>query len=404
MKSRSPSPSRWPYLVVTSFGRLVVGFQFQALPALAPALGVTLGFSLPEIGLLTGLYMMPGVAVAILAGLLLQTYTVRSVLIVALILMTLGATTALFAVDFTVLAIARIVQGTGGVLMIVATLKGIYDRFAEAELAFANAVSSAAHPFGMGLSLMLLTGLGQEFGWRAGYAISGAVALVALFAVHMAVDRSSSSFTGSVVSAGLSEVFRLTRREIVMLMSASAVIALYAGNFHAFLSLLPSYLHATGWAPGTAASIMGVLGWAPIVIAPAGGLLIARVGHASVFTTVCFLGWGGCVIGLAFIGVTAWLVGPMLVFGPLVMGVVMSLGAQAVAPERRGIGSGIFMAGFFLGNAMLPALAAQFGEKMPQITGLPEASAILFCGTAFLSALVPLAIFYATEVNSGASE
>lgn len=383
---------RWSYLLATTLGRAVVGFQFQALPALAPALGLGLGLSLSDIGLLTGLYMAPGVIMAVIAGVLLQTYSVRTLLIAALLLMTAGAALATLSPGFLSLAAARVVQGVGGVLMIVSTLKGVYDRFDATELAMANAISGAAHPFGMGLALMLFTALGATVGWRIGFAASGLAAFAALLAIFVAVRNDRPSATNAQ-PARLSQAFRFPRHEARMLLWASCIVALYAGNFHAFLSFLPSYLRATGWSPGQGATIMALLGWAPIIIAPAGGMMIARFGHASALIALCLLVWGGSAVAMALIGVSPPLVLLMLLFGPLVLGAVMSLGAQAVSPERRGVGSGLFMAGFFLGNAALPALSARFGEAWPDLAGGAAATAILFCGIAFLGALLPLGLF-----------
>jgi predicted MFS family arabinose efflux permease len=178
-----------------------------------------------------------------------------------------------------------------------------------------------------------------------------------------------------------------------MLLWASCIPGPYAGGFHAFLSFFPSYLHVEGWPPATAATLMALLGWAPIVMGPLGGMIVSRIGHEGLIMGLSIFIWGACAIILPIVGVTWWLIGLMIVFGPLVIGPVMSLGAQAVAPERRGIGSGIFLGGMFLGIAGLPPAAGWVGEAAPWLAGQAEASALLFCGAAFLVALLPLALF-----------
>ena len=45
--------------------RATMGFQFQSVPAIAPLLARDFGVGLADIGLLIGLYLAPGVVVAL---------------------------------------------------------------------------------------------------------------------------------------------------------------------------------------------------------------------------------------------------------------------------------------------------------------------------------------------------
>ena len=118
-------------MIATSIGRAAVGFQFQALPAMAPALGLSLGLGLSDIGTLTGIYMLPGVFVALLGGALLQHFTVRAVLIGALVAMVGAGGISFIAPDFYGQAAARLVGGFGGVLLIVATFAARHGERSE---------------------------------------------------------------------------------------------------------------------------------------------------------------------------------------------------------------------------------------------------------------------------------
>ncbi len=60
--------SRWAILAVLFLARFGMAFQFESIGALAPVLGGIQGFSLSEIGLLVGLYLGPGIIVAIPGG------------------------------------------------------------------------------------------------------------------------------------------------------------------------------------------------------------------------------------------------------------------------------------------------------------------------------------------------
>lgn len=59
--------SRWGILAVLFAVRATMGFQFQSVAAVAPILRDA-GIGLADIGLLIGLYLAPGVAVALPGG------------------------------------------------------------------------------------------------------------------------------------------------------------------------------------------------------------------------------------------------------------------------------------------------------------------------------------------------
>src|SRR3990172_10481445 len=70
-ETRSLKPEkRWRVLVALSLARVSMGFQFQAVASTAPLLSDSLGFDQAQIGWLVGLYLLPGVALALPGGML----------------------------------------------------------------------------------------------------------------------------------------------------------------------------------------------------------------------------------------------------------------------------------------------------------------------------------------------
>ena len=57
--------NRWGVLAVLFFIRTTMAVQFQSVGAVAPLLSADLGFSLADIGILVGIYSVPGVALAL---------------------------------------------------------------------------------------------------------------------------------------------------------------------------------------------------------------------------------------------------------------------------------------------------------------------------------------------------
>ena len=55
---------RWLILAVLFLARTAMGFQFQSVAALSPFLVDSLGIDYTQLGLLIGLYLLPGIAIA----------------------------------------------------------------------------------------------------------------------------------------------------------------------------------------------------------------------------------------------------------------------------------------------------------------------------------------------------
>ena len=386
-----PLRGRWAALAAVALARAAFGFQFQALPALAPALKADLGLGLAEIGALTGLYMAPGLAVAVAGGALLQCIGVRELLAAGLACMVAAGLLAALSSDLGVQAGARVMGGFGAAAATVAGIKGAADWFPLRELSLANSLSGAAQPFGIGCALALFTALGPEADWRLALGATAVFAALALVVALIAVPREARPVAGG--PSPLAAARGVTRREWAALLSAGGLLAIYVGCFYGFLSLFPSWLAELGWPPARTALVSGALGWAPVIVSPLGGLIAARTGRPGLVMAVCFVAWGACATLLPVVGPQLWLFGLMALFGPAPIGAVFSLPARAVAPERMGLGAGVFTSFLYLGAAVMPALAGMVGERAAAEGGSAPAAAVASCGLAFMLAVPMLGLF-----------
>ena len=78
---------RWAMLLVIFLTRTSMGFQFQSIAALTSFLVPAFALSYAEVGLLMGLFMLPGVVIAVPGGLLGQRFGSLRVVVVGLGLM-----------------------------------------------------------------------------------------------------------------------------------------------------------------------------------------------------------------------------------------------------------------------------------------------------------------------------
>ena len=87
---RSLLGSRWFALGLILLARISMAMQFQSIAPVAPLLIADLALSYTQIGLLIGLYLLPGTVLALPGGLLGERFGNRRVVLSALTLMVGG--------------------------------------------------------------------------------------------------------------------------------------------------------------------------------------------------------------------------------------------------------------------------------------------------------------------------
>jgi predicted MFS family arabinose efflux permease len=85
-----PAP-RWIALAVLTCARVTMGLQFQSVGAVSPLLMERLAIGNAELGILIGLFSLPGVVLALPGGLLGRVVGDRRLVLIGLLLMTLGS-------------------------------------------------------------------------------------------------------------------------------------------------------------------------------------------------------------------------------------------------------------------------------------------------------------------------
>jgi fucose permease len=97
------------------------------------------------------------------------------------------------------------------------------------------------------------------------------------------------------------------------------------------------------------------------------------------------LGWAACLASLALLpgAEAAALFAAGLVMG-LPVGVIMAMPAQALQPENRAVGIGLFYVWLYVGHAGVPPLAGWIGDR----TG--DAAAPLLIAAVLVAAMLPL--------------
>ena len=367
-------PQRWWCLAALTLARATMGFQFQSIAAVGPLIAAGLGLDKAQLGWLIGLYLLPGVVVALPGGLLGRRFGDKRLVLVGLALMALGAAWLGLADSFAAANAGRFVSGIGAVMLNVLMTKMVADWFDGKERLLAMSVLINSWPVGIGIALLVIGPLGVQAGWPWGVvssALFAAIGFVAVLTVYRAPPH-----TPQPAAAGLG-LDVLTRKEWQLLAIGALPWLLYNAAFQIEISFLPSFLAESGFGVARAGGLVAVNAVVFVVGVQLGGVVLKRARHPDRVCHLAIAAW--CVTLLLLAAHSAPL--PWIVLGGLPAAALVSLPAEFLRAESRSAGMGVFFTIYYLGCALLPAAAGALYD----VSGGPAALA-LAAGIAFLCA------------------
>lgn len=348
--------NRWLVLAVLFLVRLTMAFQFQSVAAVAPLLGGAFGVGLADIGMLIGLYLAPGVVLALPGGAIGQRLGDKNTVLAALLLMLIGEVAMALSPSWSVQIAGRLVGGAGGVMLNVQMTKMIADWFVGREIATAMAIFVNSWPAGIALSLISLPLIGTAFGIHAVYlAVAAFIALGFVFfaVVYRAPNR------GTNAAAAFSWPGRTALTAVII---AGLMWGLFNVGFAMIFSFGPTMLAERGWTISAAGSVTSIVLWLAVISVPLGGFLADRTGRADlVLVSSCIL----CAVAMIALPRSDAVIPIVVVLGlmcGLPAGPIMSLPARALKPETRSVGMGIFYV-LYYATMMLGPIVAGAGAK-----------------------------------------
>jgi predicted MFS family arabinose efflux permease len=370
-------PGRWRVLAVILVVRIAMGYQFQAAPTLTPFLVDAFKIDFAAAGTLIGLYLLPGLILAVPGGILARWFGDKRLTVCAIALMAVGGFLSGSAESFDIAWWGRLVAGCGVVLMFTVMTRTIGDWFRGRELFFALSLFLNGWPIGMGVGLIVQTPMADAFGWQWVFLSTGILSAIAML--------SFAAFfpAGQPTDAGASRLV-LSWREAALVSISGVIWGVMNGaqiNVHSFAA---TYLERFMPRLEAAATVSSNV-WGLIVAIPLGGLLIARFGRPNIWLTVCpVLAAASMVMIVLDDNPLIWLFA-MGFFLFLPSGIVPVLPMEATREEARNLGIGIFYAWWFAGLAFLPPLGGW-------ITDLTEASEAPMYVAAALTLTVPICL------------
>jgi len=349
--------ARWRILALLFLVRMTMAVQFQAVGALSPAFQEVFSVGIADIGVLVGLYLTPGLFLAVPGGALGRRFGDKQVVMAGLALMAVGGV-LMAASEFWAGQLAgRLVAGLGGVLLNVLMTKMVADWFAGKEISFSLAVFVNSWPVGIAVALTVLPLVAEAGG------LTTALALVA--ALTVAGFAGLALFYHAPVAAGGGPAVpgdRVRGALFGAVLVAGAVWGLYNAALGIVFSFGPELFVARGMGLAEAGSVTSIVLWLLAIVGSFAGFLTDWSGRRNLIIVLGNLGFA------VFVFVGSWTdqvllnVIAMGMFSGVAIGAMMSLPSLVLSPGARAVGMGIFFTVFYICSAVGPMIAGWIAD------------------------------------------
>ena len=369
-------PARWQMLFVLFLARTAMAYQFQTVASDGPFLIDRFGIGFAQLGTLIGLYMLPGIVIALPGGMLGQRFGVKRMVLIGLALMAMGG--VLMGMESVGLVfVGRLVSGLGAVFVNVLMTKMVADWFAGREIVTAMAMFITSWPLGIALGLLSFPPLAAAYSWVAVMQAAAAVAAVCLILLA-AIYRDPPDAPGDTRSLKLD----LSRREWLLISLAGFIWGSFNAAYVILISFLPELFAQRGYSLAEASRLVSLLAWAVIAAVPVAGYLTERLRWPNI---AMFGGFAVAAAALAVLPLAAVPIVPFVVMAAVIglpPGPMMALTSEALRPENRATGMGVFYTWHYAAMAVLPAIAGVARE----IAATPAAPSLFAAALIMLSA------------------
>ncbi|MEJ5369975.1 MAG: MFS transporter [Bryobacteraceae bacterium] len=393
--------SPWPLIALLSFSVLINYLDRSNLSAAAPLLSRELHLPDSRLGLLLSAFFWTYALCQILAGWLVDRFSVVHVYAAGFLLWSAATGAIAFAHSFAALMALRLLLGAGESVAFPAYSRIMVLAFREEQRGLANSILDACTKLGPAAGIYFAGWFMQEFGWRSFFLITGFGALLWLpFWLRSAPARLAASGDGAAADASGGPGWR-------ELLASRTVWATFLGlfchnyNWYLLLTWLPTILvrERNFSLPG-----MGAWNGALLTVTAAATLAagwysdrLASRSAAVARLRRAFLIAGLAVTGLAMpftLAPSLWASAAALAVAFAGIGIYVSncwAFTQTLAGPAAGRWTGLQNAFANFGGVLAPALTGILVEKSGGFfTPIVVSAGILFCGVGVYLLLVKL--------------
>ncbi|WP_299918655.1 CynX/NimT family MFS transporter [uncultured Roseobacter sp.] len=343
---------RWRVLGLLFLARIGIGFQFQTVASVSDDLVVAFGLDYVDIGFLIGLFMAPGLFLSIPAGYWGRYVSDRIMVVFGLGALALGGAASSLATESWVIGIGRVFAGVGFLFTSLYFTKMVADWFEGREIATAMSVLVMSWPFGIAMGQVGHVWLAQTYGWQVPFQAASVYCLIAALGVFL-LYRPPHDLPDATGGAWVA----LTRQEWSLLLCAAAAWGVFNAAYVIYLAFAPKVLEGHGQTAIVAAGIISIGSWIMIFSGAVCGQIVDRFGGRNGVLAVCM---GGAIAALLLLGLPGAGVGASILFGLIGMapaGAIMAMAGQAMRPQVRAFGMGMFLTVYYAIMWITPPVA-----------------------------------------------
>ena len=363
--------SAWKILIILTLTRMTMGFQFQSIAALGDWLTVTGLSGEAELGLLIGIYLLPGAFLAVPGAWLGCRFGEKRIVMIGLVMMIVGGMVSVFIEEYRVLLAARLLSGIGAILLNIMISKMVTDWFAQKQLATAMGLVISSWPLGIGLAMVITQPVVLLVNIEVALLLPPMLCITALLALvkHYPSDNVETQIQKNLQKGSYSIMpIGLSRYETTGVVLSGLIWCFYNVALILPLSFGSGLLISKGVNPVEANMTVSLVSWIIIPALPLGAWVADKLGQPVQVMMVSF-----CIIAslLFLLPMTSTpiflclLLG--LAFGPA-GGLIMALPGQILSLGNRAAGFGLFWTIYYIGMAVFPAL----GGYLNQLTTNPH--------------------------------
>lgn len=311
-------------------------FVFQLMPPLLTKVAAEFEVGEAQAGLLMSLAVIPGIFLALPAGLVVNKYGFRQLGFISTLTAAAGSLVTALANSFALALLGRFILGIGGAFIVVGTSAIIPQWFGHKDLGKAMGVYGTNMPVATIIAFPAATVLSENFNdWRYPFFVGTVLAVV--IAVFSLMATREGPLKGESSSLSIADVKQAVKN--VEVWKASLVWMFFNAAAIAYLSWAKTLFEQFKGLPPLEASVFAsVLMYGAVFFVPIFGWASDRTGRRKPFMVA-----GSVAMALALIA-TSYASGFTLPFAVVVLGItaatvppiVMTIPPQSLPPNMAG--------------------------------------------------------------------
>lgn len=347
-------PTDWRAVFIVVASGIVAALQVGKGIIALPSLRADFSLGLEAAGWVISIFAILGVVGGIPAGAVVNRFGDRLMALLGLIVLAGGALISALSTSFAILLVARIIEGTGFLLITVAAPALLQRIVAPRDRDLAFGLWSSFMPGGMAIAL--LCGAALE-GWRAFWLINAALAALAalLMAVMVPRQQSAGHYSGWAALARDAWTTLIAPGPLVI----ALIFALYSALYFALASFLPILLTERMDVSPTMAGILSAIVVAANILGNVGaGMLLGRGTSRWLPMAVASIVMGLAGAAIFLLPLPALLIFLLCLIFSAVGGLLPATALTSVpllaAPRLAPLALGLVMQGSNLGQVVAP--------------------------------------------------